>query len=356
LSRDPERAIQVYAAIDDVGMPLAAVPAHARRAEALGFDGLLVPEAVNDGMLVALLALEHTERLRVATGVVVAFARSPMLVAQDAWALQRLSGGRFELGLGPQVRGNVVHRFGMPWSAPAPRMRDYVGALRAIFECWQHGGELRYESESYRLDRMQPYFRPGPQDAPRIPIALGAVGPRMTRVAGEVADAVITHPTHSDPAYLREVVLPRLAEGARGAGRAAGTVSVVANPMTATGGTAAAVAAERQQAREVLTFTFSTPAYRGALDHHGFGALGDRLHALSRSGEWSAMAALVGDDLLDLLVPTGSFEEIPDVLLRRYDGLADALTLRMPRDPSDDGRFAKVVAALRGGRPAGAER
>jgi probable F420-dependent oxidoreductase len=337
-------------------MPLAAVPAHARRAEALGFDGLLVPEAVGDGMLAALLALEHTERLRVATGVVVAFARSPMLVAQDAWELQRLSGGRFELGLGPQVRGNVTRRFGMPWSAPAPRMRDYVGALRAIFECWQHGGELRYESESYRLDRMQPFFRPAPLAAPRIPIALGAVGPRMTRVAGEVADALITHPTHSDPAYLREVVLPLLAEGSRAAGRDDRAVTILASPMTATGGTAAAVAAEREQARRVLTFTFSTPAYRGALDHHGFGELGARLHALSRRGEWGGMEALLGDDLLDLLVPTGSFEEIPDVLLRRYDRLADALTLRMPRDGADDGRFAKLIAALRGGRPAGAER
>jgi alkanesulfonate monooxygenase SsuD/methylene tetrahydromethanopterin reductase-like flavin-dependent oxidoreductase (luciferase family) len=147
-------------------MPLAAVPAHARRAEALGCDGLIVPEAVGDGMLAALLALEHTERLRVATGVVVAFARSPMLLAQDAWGLQRLSRGRFELGLGPQVRGNVVRRFGMPWSAPAPRMRDYVGALRAIFGAWQDGSELRYESESYRIDRMQPFFRPEPIEHP----------------------------------------------------------------------------------------------------------------------------------------------------------------------------------------------
>ena len=120
-------------------MPLTAVPAHARRAEALGYDGLLVPEAVNDGMLVALLALEHTDRLRVATAVVVAFARSPMLLAQDAWSLQKMSGGRFELGLGSQVRGNVEGRFGMPWSAPAARMRDYLGALRAVFDCWQNG-------------------------------------------------------------------------------------------------------------------------------------------------------------------------------------------------------------------------
>ncbi len=328
-------------------MPLAAVPAHARRAEALGFDGLIVPEAVNDGVLVALLALEHTERLRVATGVVVAFARSPMLLAQDAWALQRLSRGRFELGLGPQVRGNVTRRFGMPWSAPAPRLREYVGALRAIFDCWQSGSELRYEGEHYRIDRMQPFFHPGPIEHPAIPIALGAVGPRMTRLAGEVADALFAHPTQSEPEWLRAVTRARLAAGARAAGRAPEAVRIVANPMVATGGTPGAVAAEREQARDVLAFTFATPAYREILDHHGLGAVADALQALAARGEWSALPGRVGDAMLDLFVPTGSFEEIPDVLRRRYEGAADGIALRMPRDPADDGRFAKVVAALR---------
>jgi len=332
-------------------MPLAAVATHARRAEALGFDGLIVPEAVDDGILLALLALEHTERLRVATGVVVAFARSPMLLAQDAWALQRLSHGRFELGLGPQVRGNIVRRFGMPWSAPAPRMRDYVGALRAIFAAWQDGGELRYESESYRIDRMQPFFRPEPIEHPGIPIALGAVGPRMTRVAGEVADALIAHPTQSEPGWLRDVMRARLAEGARTAGRPPAAVRVVANPITATGGTRSAIAAEREQAREVLAFTFATPAYRAVLDHHGFGAVADELHGLAAQGEWSALPGRLPDELLERFVPSGSFEAIPDVLLRRYAGIADGIALRLPRDPADDDRFTKVVTALREGRP-----
>jgi probable F420-dependent oxidoreductase len=303
---------------------------------------------VNDGILLALLALEHTGRLRVATGVVVAFARSPMLLAQDAWALQRLSGGRFELGLGPQVRGNVVRRFGMPWSAPAPRMREYVGALRAIFDCWQNGTELRYEGEHYRIDRMQPFFHPGPSEHPRIPIALGAVGPRMTRVAGEVADVLIAHPTQSEPGWLRDVTRARLAGGERAAGRPPGAVRVIANPMAATGGTPDAVAAEREQAREVLAFTFATPAYRAVLDHHGLGAVADELHALAGRGAWSEMRGRVGDAMLDRFVPAGSFEAIPDVLRRRYEGLADGVALRMPRDPGDDGRFAKAVAALQG--------
>jgi len=330
-------------------MPLARVPGHARRAEALGFDGLIVPEVVSDGMLVALLALEHTERLHVATGVLVAFARSPMLVAQDAWGLQQLSGGRFELGLGPQVKGNVEGRFGMPWSPPAARMRDYVGALRAVFDCWQNGTPLAYESGSYRLTRMQPFFHPGSIDHPEIPLLLGAVGPKMTRVAGEVADHVIAHPTHSGRAYLEEVMRPALDEGARAAGRVPGAVGIIANPMTATGATPQAVAAEREKAREVLAFTYSTPAYWATLEHHGWGAVGRRLRACVQKGDWAGMQGLLDDEMLDVLVPQGSFDEIAEVLLARYAGLADAISLRMPGDPAADAEFAGVVDALRAG-------
>jgi probable F420-dependent oxidoreductase len=339
--------MKVYASIDDIHMPLAGVPAHARRAEALGYDGLIVPEAVHDGILYALLALEHTEHITVTTGVVVAFARSPMLLAQDAWGLQALSHGRFELGLGPQVKGNVVRRYGMPWSAPAPRMRDYVGALRAIFECWQEGGELDYHSPSYAIDRMQPFFHPGPIDHPEIPIALGAVGPRMTRVAGEVADAVIAHPTNSSSAYLGEVMRPKLAEGAQHAGRDPSRIRLIANPMTATGPDAEAVAAERRAAHQVLTFTYSTPAYRATLDHHGWGHVHEELLRCTREGRWEEMNTLLTDAMLDVLVPSAPFEHIAELLLERYSGLAEGICLRMPRDPSQDGAFARVVESLR---------
>jgi probable F420-dependent oxidoreductase len=338
--------VQIWASVDDVRLPLAGYPALAQRAERLGFDGLLVPEAVHDAVPCALLALEHTGRLRVATAVVVAFARSPMLLAQDAWALQSLSGGRFELGLGPQVRANVEGRFAMPWSAPAARMRDYVGALRAIFACWRDGGPLHYESQHYTLTRMQPFFRPEPCEH-AIPIALGAVGPKMTRVVGEVADRLITHPTHATPGHLREVVRPALAAGAGAAGRDARAVSVLANPLTATGPDAPAVAAEREAARDVLAFTLSTPAYAATLEHHGWGELGPALRAKARAGDWGALRALVSDALLDVLVPSGTWHEIAAILLERYAGLADALSLRLPRDPAQDAAFGPVVAALR---------
>jgi probable F420-dependent oxidoreductase len=328
-------------------MPLAAVAAHAQRAERLGCDGLVVPEAVYDAIPAATLALAATTRLRVATGVAVAFARSPMLLAQDAWALAELSGGRFELGLGPQVKGNVEKRFGMPWSAPAARMHDYVGALRAVFAAWQHAKPLRYESASYTLTRMQPFFAPSKLACGEPPIWLGAIGPRMIAVAGELADGVIAHPTNSSPAYLRDVVRPGLAEAARKAGRAPSAIRVIANPMTATGPDAAAVTAEREAARDVLAFTYSTPAYWATLEHHGWGEVGRALLERTRAGRWEGLRELVSDAMLDALVPTAPFTEIAALLRSRYAGVADALTLRLPKDPAHDSAFARVIATLR---------
>ena len=161
--------MEVWAPMDQ-RMTLAQVSDHARRAEALGYHGLNVPDAVHDGLLLAQAALAATERLRVATSVLVAFPRSPMNVAHAAWDLQSVSGGRFELGLGSQVKGNIVGRYSTPWSAPVPRMREYIGALRAIFECWQSGTPLHFEGDHYRFTRMQPFFDPGPLECRAIPI------------------------------------------------------------------------------------------------------------------------------------------------------------------------------------------
>jgi probable F420-dependent oxidoreductase len=341
--------VEVWAAVDDVRMPLARMPAHAQRAERLGCDGLIVPEAVYDAIPAATLALSSTTRLRVATGVIVAFARSPMLVAQDAWALAQLSGGRFAIGLGPQVKGNLEGRFAMPWSAPATRMRDYVGALRACFETFQTGAPLAYRSESYSLSRLQPFFKPDPlpPEHARIEVWLGAIGPLMTRVAGEAADCVIAHPTNSTAAYLRDAMRPKLAEGAAAAGRAARAVRVIANPMVATGPDAAHVAREREAARDVLAFTYSTPAYWGPLEHHGWGAAGRALLEKTRANDWDGMRTLVTDEMLGVLVPSADHAGIAALLRERYAAVADGLSLRLPNDPAHDAAFARVVAELR---------
>ncbi len=338
---------RVYATMDQ-RLPLSRVADHARRAEALGYDGLNVPEAVHDGLVATAVALHATERLRVATSVLVAFPRSPMAVAHAAWDLQEASGGRFELGLGSQVRGNVVGRYGGTWSAPVPRMREYVGALRAIFACFQEGGPLRFEGEHYRLTRLQPFFNPGPIAHPAIPIWLGGIGPGMTALAGEVADGLVTHPTNTAPRYLREVVAPRIERGAKRAGRDPARVGLMVGPLVATGPTPEDVAREREQARQLLTFLYSTPSYHPSLELFGWKDRGERLHELSRAGRWEEMAGLVDDAMLDAFVPTGTYGEIAGVMKDAYGSITDTIALPPPTEPGDDAAFAEVLARLRG--------
>lgn len=323
------------------------VAVHARRAEAMGYDGLNLPEAVHDGIVAATVALQATERLRVATSVLVAFARSPMALAMAAWDLQTYSGGRFELGLGAQVRGNVEDRYGVPWSPPIERMREVVGAIRATFASWRDGSPLRFEGEHYRLTRMQPFFRPDPLDGAVPPLVLGAVGPRMIALAGEVADGLVTHPTNSHPRYLREVILPRLAEGARRGGRGDSVPPLRVAPICATGRDDAAVRRQREEKRKSLAFLYSTPAYAPSLELFGWKELGEELHRRTREGRWQEMTELVTDEVLDRFVPSAPYAELPDVLREGWAGLADTLVFPMPEDPADDREAARAIARLK---------
>jgi len=336
---------QVYATMDQ-RMPLSGVASHARRAEALGYDGLNVPEAVHDGLLAASAALQATTRLRVATSVLVAFPRSPMSLAHAAWDLAESSAGRFELGLGSQVRGNIVGRYSTPWSAPVPRMREYVQSLRAIFACWQDGTALSFEGDHYQFTRMQPFFNPGPIDSPDIPIYLGAIGPAMTSLVGEVADGMMCHPTNTAPRYLRDVVLPRVTRGAARVGRKASEVRLMVGSMVATGATDAIAEVERQNARQLLGFLYSTPAYWPSLELFGWKDRGERLHALSREGRWDALPDAVSDEMLETFVPTASYAEIPALLRDWYGEFTDWITFPMPTDPERDPEAAKAIAAL----------
>ena len=330
-------------------MPPARVAEHARRAEALGYDGLNVPEAVHDGLTGAALALEATTRLTVATSVLVAFPRSPMAVAHAAWDLQDLSGGRFELGLGSQVRGNIVGRYSTPWSPPVPRMREYIGALRAIFQCFQEGGALSFEGEHYQFSRLQPFFNPGPIAHPEIPIHLGAIGKGMTALAGEVADGLMCHPSNTAPRYLREVILPRLARGAARGERALQATRLMIGSFIATGVDDAAARADREAARQHLGFLYSTPAYWPSLEMFGWREIGERLHAMSRESRWAEMPGAIPEAMLEAFVPMAAFADIADVLLERYTELSDWITFPMPDDPAHDAEVARVVAALRAG-------
>jgi probable F420-dependent oxidoreductase len=342
--------VKVYAGMDP-RMPLTDVAGYAQRVEAMGFDGLHVAETVHDALAVSLLVAEHTRRITIRTSVALAFVRSPTLTAYAAWDLSRLSGGRFQLGLGTQIRQNIEDRMGVPWSEPVTRMRDYVEALGALYESFRTGGKVRHEGPSYRITRMQPYFNPGPDDSTRPPPTwLGGVNAGICQLAGELAAGFVTHPTNSDPRYLTEICLPNLTLGLERAGRRRTDLELVVGTTVITGATDSAVSAERERQRRMLAMLYSTPAYRRTLELYGWADLTARLQGLIRANRWEDLAGVITDDVVDALVPTGRYDQIGPPLLARFAGLADGLLLGPQPDPANDAAVARLVAELQGGQ------
>ena len=342
--------MKVYTSADAAIAP-DAVAEFARRAEAAGYDGLHISETVHDPFLLALLALQATDRLVVRTSIALAFVRSPMATAYAAWDLSLISGGRFQLGLGTQIRQNIEERYGMPWSAPAARMDDYVQVLRTAFAAFRTGELVPFEGRHYRLTRLQPYFNPGPDTQTRVPrIYLGAVGPRMLEVAGAGADGLITHPTNSDAAYMTGSCLPAVVAGATEAGRSLVGFEVVTGLQVITGQTASDMTAAREERRRLFAFLYSTPAYRGALERHGFDGLQQELAALVRGDQWDRLSEVVTDEILNAIVLTAPYPELADGIRERLaplpGGMTAGVTLAMPQDPDHDGAMADVVARL----------
>ncbi len=328
-------------------MSPADIGAHAQRAEAMGFDGLQVPDAIHDGLLLSAMALQSTERLKVTTGVLVAFPRSPMVVAVAAWDLQHLSGGRFELGLGTQVKGNIVKRYSARWDSPVPQLREYMQSLKAIFHSFQTGEPLSFEGEHYQFTKLQPFFNPGPIDHPKIPVIAGAVGPAMTKMVGAIADGMITHPTNTPPRYIREVCLPRLQAGFARTDRSGDAFDLVLGPLCATGRDDATVAAEWEKQRNLLGFLFSTPAYWPSLELFGWQDKGQQLLDMTRSGEWKKMPTVMTDDVLQEFVPRGTYADIAAIYRQRFGDLSRRISFPIPDDPADDERAAEAIAALK---------
>lgn len=320
---------------------------HAARAEAMGFDGLHVPDAIHDGLLLSAMALAATEKLLVGTGVLLAFPRSPMITAIAAWDLQKMSGGRFELGLGTQIKPNIEQRYSARWDSPVPQLREYVQSMKAIFHSFQTGERLNFEGEHYRLTKLQPFFNPGPIDHPDIPILCGAVGPAMTRMVGRIADGMITHPTNTPPEYIREVCLPRLQGGFDKAGRTGDDFKLVLGPLTATGKDEATVAAEWEKQRNLLGFLYSTPAYWPSLELFGWEEKGQQLLDMTRAGNWQEMPNIVTDEMLEKFVPRGTYDDIAGVYKERYAGLTRRITFPIPADPQDDALAARAIAELK---------
>ncbi|HET8575575.1 MAG TPA: TIGR03617 family F420-dependent LLM class oxidoreductase [Methylomirabilota bacterium] len=301
----------------------------ARVVEDLGYDGLVVEETKDDPYVVLALAAQATTRLRLTTAVAMAFPRSPTITAMSAWTIQKLSGGRFVLGLGSQVRGHIVRRFGLDYHPPGPWMRDYVRAVRAVWAAWQERGKLEFESEHYRLSLMVPLFDPGPIAHPEIPIHLAAVNPYMCRVAGEVADGLRPHPVCT-PKYIREVMLPALAAGAAAAGRDPGRIAVAMKPLICTAPDAGSLADKVRDVRARVAFYASTPGYRAAFEALGLGDLAAELALLSKAQRWEEMPARISDEVLHTYAVVGTYDEIGQKLAERYRGLISSVEFSIP--------------------------
>lgn len=322
------------------------IGAHAARAEAMGFDGLQVPDAIHDGLLLAAMALNATDKLIVGTGVLVAFARSPMVTAIASWDLAKMSAGRFELGLGTQIKPNIEQRYSAQWTSPVPQLREYVQALKAIFHSFQSGDRLNFEGEHYCFTKLQPFFNPGPIEHPHIPILCGAVGPDMTRMVGKIADGMITHPTNTPTQYIKEVCLPRLEQGFERAGHQGEHFELLLGPLCATGKDESTVASEWEKQRNLLGFLYSTPAYWPSLERFGWQHKGQELLNMTRSGDWQRMPEIVTDEMLERFVPRGTYATIADEYHRRFSGLAGRVTFPLPTDPEDDALAAQVIRQL----------
>ncbi|MGH8998356.1 MAG: TIGR03617 family F420-dependent LLM class oxidoreductase [Acidimicrobiia bacterium] len=301
-------------------LDLSAVGADAQLVEELGYDGLVTEETKDDPYVVMALAARATSRLRLGTSVAMAFPRSPTVTALSAWTIQKLSAGRFTLGLGSQVRGHVTRRYGIPWSSPTAWMSEYVGAVRAVWDCWQHGTPLRFEGDRYQLSLMVPLFDSGPIDHPRIPIQLAAVNPKMCEVAGEVADGIRPHPVCT-PSYIAEVMLPAVQAGAARAGRPLDGFTTSIKPLVATAVDEESLVARIRDTRARVAFYASTPGYARAFEHLGFGDLASEAKVLSKAQRWEELPGLVSDDVFDAFVVCGLHDEIGSKLLGRYGGL-----------------------------------
>jgi probable F420-dependent oxidoreductase len=291
------------------------------------------------------LAAEHTTRLRLGTAIAIAFARSPMNLANLAYGLQAISGGRFLLGLGSQVRAHIEHRFSQPWSRPAARMREIVLAVRAIFDHFEGRAELDFRGEFYRHTLMIPAFDPGPNPFGPPPIFTGGFGPRMTAVAGEVADGFFAHPFSTRKSLL-ERTLPALERGLARSGRRRDELEIICATLVVTADREEDFERARRAARKQLAFYGSTPAYRPTLECHGWGDLHSELNRLSKAGRWDDMAGLIEDDVLEAIAVVGPRSEIADKLRSRLAGIADGVSLTHNRAP-DPEQWADVVADLK---------
>src|SRR5580692_7782064 len=287
-----------------IGFDPSGIAEAAKQAEANGYDGVWSAETGHDPFLPIAIGAAATQKLEFGTGIAVAFARNPMNLAVLANDLQLLTKGRFMLGMGSQIKPHITKRFSMPWSHPAPRMRELILAIRAIWKTWETGEPLAFRGEFYTHTLMTPFFNPGPNPYGNPKILLAAVGELMTEVAGEVGDGFLVH-GFSTERYLREVSLPALERGAAKAGKTLADLTISYPGFVVTGADGKSTEAAATAVRQQIAFYGSTPAYRPVLDLHGWGDLQPELNTLSKRGAWDQMADLIDDEMLNTFAVVG---------------------------------------------------
>jgi probable F420-dependent oxidoreductase len=320
-------------------VPLTQVAGIAQAAEAIGFDAIWSTETMHDPFLPGALTFEHTQRLGFGTAVAIAFARSPATLAYTAWDLAQVSGGRFILGLGTQVKAHVERRFGMPWPASAVgKLREQIGAIRALWNTWQTGAPLDFRGEYYKLTLMSPFFNPGRIQHPDIPIYIAGVNTGLARLAGEATQGFLVHPFHSRR-YLVEVLQPAIERGLAKSGRTRTDfkISVTAFAVTSP--------EEDLLVRSQIAFYASTPSYRTVMDLHGWGEAAEKLSGLARTGKWGEMPGLVSDEMLEAFALVCPPEALPGKVKGRYGGLVDRLGLYLPFVAGQRDDFWRGLAA-----------
>ena len=300
-----------------VAAPEAAADA-AIRAREIGYDGFFTAETQNDPFLPLALASSAVPDLEIGTGIAVAFPRSPMVTAMIAWDLARMSGGKFMLGLGTQVRAHITRRFSSTWGRPGPQLRDYIQAMRAIWDTWQNARPLSYEGEYYNFSLMTPFFNPGPIGHPDVPIYIAGVGPYLSHLAGELCDGFHVHPFHTAK-YLDEDVLPRIAAGAAASGRTLDDVERVTAMFVVTGETQGEIEQAMEPVRQQISFYGSTPSYAPIFEANDWD-FNDQLRSMSRRGEWDKMVSVVPDEAVAEVAVVAPIDELGSAIRERCEG------------------------------------
>ena len=319
--------------------------------ERLGFSGITLTETGRTAYLSAAVAAVAAPNLSLTTGIAVAFPRSPMITASTAWELAEATQGRFVLGLGTQVKAHIERRFGVPFDPPGPRLREYVQAVKACFRAFNGDEKLSFNGEYYTLSLLPAAWNPGPIAWPDIPVYISAVGPWMTRMAGEVADGIHVHPLHSIP-YLNDVLLPKVAEGAALAHRSLADVALAIPVFTVVGDTEEERAPWKDRARSQIAFYGSTRNYAFQFDMLGFEGVSARLNERLKAGDMPGMSALITDEMLEHFAVTATWDELANSLIERYRGVAARLIMyfaqpQMDRSPETAGRWGEVARTVR---------